>query len=107
MTKWILHVESRPTSAEAAADYHAWYDKTHIPEIVEVGGFVTARRFEPVDGDGPFLAIYEIDADDVEDTRAKIAEATKSGRTAKPVGVEMDPPPTVRYFREITAYAAP
>ncbi len=104
MPKGILYVESRPASPEQAADYHKWYNETHIQEILAIDGFVSARRFEPVGGDGPFIAIYEIDTDDMDAARARLTEATKSGRNSTPVGVSFDPPPTVRYFQEIAFF---
>ena len=104
MAKWILHVESRPSSADTADDYHDWYNNTHLPEIVAVGGFLSAKRYEPDDEGGAYLAIYEVETDDIVATRALITDATRSGKTAKPVGVQMDPPPTVRYFREFKTY---
>jgi hypothetical protein len=106
MPKGILYVESRPASPEQAADYHQWYNETHLPEMLSVDGFVSARRFEPVEGDGPFIAIYEFDTDDLDATRARLADATKSGRNSTPVGVSSDPPPMVRYFLEIASLAS-
>jgi hypothetical protein len=77
-----------------------------VPEILALDGFVSARRFEPVEGDGSFIAIYEIDTDDMDAARARLTEATSSGRHSTPVGVRLDPPPTVRYFQEIASFAA-
>jgi hypothetical protein len=104
MAKAILYVETRPASAEEAADYHQWYNEVHIPEILATPGFVSARRFEPMDEGGPFVAIYEIEADDVEAARAALTEATRSGANSKPVGVSFDPPPTTQYYREIASF---
>ena len=85
MPKGILYVESRPASPEQAADYHQWYNETHLPEMLSVDGFVSARRFEPVEGDGPFIAIYEFDTDDLDTTskargRHQIRTQLHSGR---------------------------
>jgi hypothetical protein len=102
VSKGILLVETRPASSEEAADYHRWYEETHLKEIVELDGFVSARRFEPVD-DGAFVAIYEIDGD-VAKAQETLAAAYKSGSMSKPVGVQMDPPPSMRFFRHTTTY---
>ena len=102
MPKGILYVESRPASPKEAADFHRWYDETHIPEILKLDGFVSARRFEPLGGDGSFAAIYEIDTD-VETARATLTDAMKKGSMSPPSGVQLDPPPSVRFFRDITA----
>jgi hypothetical protein len=107
VARGILIVETRPASPEQAADYHRWYNETHVPEMLAIEGFVSARRFEPVGGDGPFIAIYEIDTDDLDAARARVTEATTSGRHSAPVGVSFDPPPTVRYFSEISSVVSP
>lgn len=63
-----LVVLSRPTAGHER-EYHRWYDETHIPEVLQVPGFVSAERFTPapVAGarglDDRFLAIYDIEGD--------------------------------------------
>jgi len=39
-----------------------WFTKTHIPERMQVPGFLSARRFELVEGSGAYkyLNIYEL-----------------------------------------------
>ena len=98
MAKGILLVQSRPSSPNAVDDYHRWYDETHIPEILAVDGFVSARRLEGPDGD--FFTVYEVD--DVDAARAAMAEARAAGSMTRPLGVELDPPPTVRWLRDLT-----
>ena len=100
--KGILYVETRPASAEQVDEYHRWYNETHINDILSVDGFVSARRFESLGDDGTFIAIYEIEADDLDQARANLAAA--SGQHSAPVGVCLDPPPTVRYFKEIASF---
>ena len=57
------------------ADYNKWYDEVHLKEVLETEGFVAAQRFEIASsqigepGETPpkrYLAIYEIEADDVD-----------------------------------------
>jgi hypothetical protein len=101
MARGLLIVESRPASPELAAAYHDWYDNKHVPEILQLDGFVSARRLEPlVDGDA-FIAIYEIESD-VEAARAALQRAQSSGTMSRPEGVQLNPPPIVRYFRQIS-----
>ena len=97
MPRGILQVESRPNSAEDATGYHQWYE-THMKEMSAISGVVSARRFVPLGEDGPFIAIYELDA-----VRTEVADATRFGKLTKPVGLQIDPPPVVRYLREFTA----
>jgi hypothetical protein len=99
MAKGILLVETRPASPDQVEAYHEWYNETHIGQILGVDGFVSARRLESLGEDGAFVAIYEIEADDLDTARANLQEATPSH--APPVGVSLDPLPTARYFKEI------
>ncbi|WP_280433894.1 hypothetical protein [Nocardia carnea] len=106
MPKGILYVESRPSSAEEIDEYHRWYAGTHIGEMLEIDGIVSARRLEPLSGDGSFIALYEIEAEDLEAVRAQMGARARSGQMSKPVAVQSDPPPTVRLLREISVHTA-
>jgi len=47
------------------ADFHRWYDETHLREVCEVPGVVSAVRVNAVPGEPPAYlscAIYTIDA---------------------------------------------
>lgn len=96
MSKGLLVVQSRPASPEAVGDFNRWYDETHIPELLQVDGFTRATRYEAAEG-GSFLAVYEVD--DVDAAQAALAAAQSSGSMSRPVGVQLDPPPTVQWFR--------
>ena len=60
-------------------------------------GIVSARRFAPTKGDGPFIAIYELDCDDLD------ARSPEDGRTALSGldNIAMDPKPIPHVYREI------
>ncbi len=49
----IIHVESRPSSPDRDQEYNTWYDEVHIPELVALDGFVSARRLRPSTATGP------------------------------------------------------
>ena len=103
MPKGILYVESRPP-ADRVAEYHAWYEGTHIPEMLAAEGVVAARRFAPVaptgDDDGLFVAIYEIEGDDLAAVMAAL-RAGIAGRTPPPDGLLGAGPPVVRLLATI------
>jgi len=63
------------------------------------------RRLELVGGDA-FIAIYEIDGD-VEAAKAALQRAQSSGTMSRPEGVQLNPPPIVRYFRQISPAGRP
>ena len=96
MPDGVMIVESRPASPAEAAAYHDWYDNTHIPEMLHVAGYVSARRLASADGD-TFIAVYEIEGD-IEAAKAALRKAQSTGTMSRPVGVQLDPPPVVRYF---------
>jgi hypothetical protein len=98
MTKGILVVQSKPNSPEELAEFHRWYDEIHFPEILAVDGFRTARRFQDADGES-YLAVYEVD--DIDGAKAAMAEAGASGKMTRPIGVQLDPPPTTNWFTDL------
>jgi hypothetical protein len=55
----VLFSEMIPSGAFVDR-FHTWYDTHHIPVRVECEGFVSAQRYSR-QGDGGFLAVYEID----------------------------------------------
>lgn len=69
MGKWLLVVETNCVDAAREAKFVDWYSNTHLPDVMETPGFVRAvicERTEPEEGKGKFLAIYEIEADDID-----------------------------------------
>ncbi len=87
--KWLNMVEQNCDPAREA-EYHDWYDHIHIPDILRTPGFVSARRYrakERRDGRGMYLAIYEIETDDVEQAMKvrleRRAEEAKQGRSSQ------------------------
>jgi hypothetical protein len=104
MPRGIMYVETMPVSPDREADYHKWYNETHLAQIVSVDGIVSARRFAPTDGNGPFIAIYELDCDDLEGAVARLGELGASGEMTGLENLAMDPPPVPRLYREIGSY---
>jgi hypothetical protein len=99
MSNGILLVQARPSSPEDVETFHKWYDEVHVPEILRVDGFVSARRFAPLDGD-TFVAVYEIEGD-LEAAQANLRAAHVSGRMSPPQGVLLDPPPVTSYLSQL------
>jgi hypothetical protein len=98
----VLIVESRPSSPEQAAAFHQWYDETHVPEMTSLEGVVSARRFAPSDENGPFVAIYELDAEDIDAVRATVTEAGKTGKLSPPAGFQLHGELTIRFLSQIS-----
>jgi hypothetical protein len=64
--------------------------------MLSTEGFVGATRYAADDGDG-FFCIYELDVDP-ETARANLAARRAQSPMTAPVGLQLDPPPVVRYF---------
>ena len=103
MAKGILYVQTHVDPAQADA-YHAWYNDEHLPEICNLEGIVSARRFEPIDEDGSFTAIYEIDADSVEATKERLFAFMGSGKMSTPAGMAEGKPFVMSFMREIASH---
>ena len=76
MAKHTFLVLTNPVEGKEK-EYNDWYTNQHVPDVVSVPGIVAAQRFRLSDfqmGDAPspwkYLAIYEIDTDDVKATFA-------------------------------------
>ena len=95
MTHGVLIVESKPESPAHTDVYRAWYKETHVPEVLALDGFASARLFGSLNGD-VLLAMFVLDAD-VETAKASLRSAQKSGALSPPVDMQLKPPPTVRY----------
>jgi hypothetical protein len=66
MANGIIYVETYPSSPNREQEYNDWYNNVHIPELVALDGIVAARRLRPVNGEGPYVALYEIEGDDLQ-----------------------------------------
>lgn len=97
-------VQSSPVDGMEDA-YNVWYDNTHIPEILEIPGFVSARRFRvresgPAhDGAAPkYLAIYELDADDVGEPVAELGARMGAGKMDRSEALQRTPAPIIGVY---------
>jgi hypothetical protein len=104
VTKGIIYLETMPVSADREAEYHKWYNDTHLAEICSVDGIVSARRFAPTDGTGPFIAIYELDCDDLDAVVQRLGELGASGKMSSLKLLNMDKPPIPKVYRQIGSY---
>ena len=103
MPKGIMVVQTGPVSAEREGEYNDWYAGTHIPEILAVPGFVGARRYKLAGGDGApsYLAIYEIDADDIFAPVKELGARSAAGQHSKSDVLRTDPPPAVTIYQSV------
>ncbi len=69
-------------------EFNRWYDNQHIPDALDVPGYITAQRFRLADtqmAGAPasrwrYLAIYEIESDDLKATMNESMSRAGTGR---------------------------
>ena len=76
--KAVLVVLSNCTDPARENEFTDWYVNTHLPDVLETPGIVDAKLFSlatpPTEGQGKFLAIYELDTDDVDSIQKSLNE---------------------------------
>jgi hypothetical protein len=101
MPKGIMFVQSKPSSPDREDEYNEWYSKVHIPEVCDVDGVTGAQRYQvhsatPVGPEGhPYVAVYELEADDLGGVLGEIASRAMDGRMNMSDALAMDPPPSM------------
>jgi hypothetical protein len=104
--KGILVVQSRPSDPSRDDEFNEWYADTHIPEVCAIPGIVSARRYKVhdagfvrADPSAPrYLAIYEIDTDDLADPLEELVTRAGDGRIAMSDVLQLDPPPGLTLY---------
>jgi hypothetical protein len=95
-------VRTEPTEGREE-DFNKWYDDVHLGDILKLAGFTSARRFRTLGGDKfPYLAIYEVEADDLMAAQASISAAIASGAVTLTDALGTDPPPSMAMYEQIT-----
>lgn len=92
MPKAILVVQANPRTPEGEDEFNRWYNETHLPDVLRVDGFSAAQRFRLVEGvalaDGlptpsqRYLAVYELDTDDLESASQRLRDCVFQGGMA-------------------------
>ena len=93
MAKFVMMVQSRAKPG-CDAEYNRWYDSEHLKDILAIPGVKSGRRFTataagfglPVQ---PYLALYEIEADDPGNVLAEMGRRGEAGEMA--VSDALDP----------------
>lgn len=83
MKKYVFVVYTRP-KAGRDAEYNKWYDETHLPDILALPGFRSARRYRYVDvpttnpSTHPYIALYMVETDDIVAAQAALQAAANT-----------------------------
>jgi hypothetical protein len=96
------------TNAKAGREdeFNDWYTNTHLDDILRLDGFVAAQRFRIVEDAHQtppphrYMALYEIEADDVALAQKSLAAAGESGEMF--ISPSLDKDTAAWYFEPIT-----
>ena len=108
MPRAIMFVQTSPADPTREAEYNQWYSDIHCPEVCDIPGIVSARRFKlseanrglPADMHG-YAAIYEIEADDLVEVSNEIGRRAGDGRMTMNDALGRDPAPVVIMYEVI------
>jgi len=85
MAKYLLMALNGPTTGEGDEQaYNRWYDETHLAGFKAIEGVRSARRYKVMRGKlpgmeaWPYLAVYEIETDDLSAVSARLAQELQS-----------------------------
>lgn len=68
MAMWITVAATICTNAARESEFNEWFDKIHLPDCLELDCMVRITQYENTESSGgkaKFLAIYEIETDDI------------------------------------------
>jgi hypothetical protein len=78
MPKAVVLVFTECTDPAREEEFNEWYDNTHVPDVLETSGFVSGIRYElvgnPGPGQGKYLAIYDVESDDLPSAMAALQQ---------------------------------
>jgi len=101
LADYALIVFTRPMPGRDA-EFNAFYNQKHMPDVIRVPGFVSGQRFEMVSNEShnldipPYLVIYEFRSFDLNATIAEIMRRAKTGITR--TSSSFSPDAMVYYF---------
>ncbi len=110
MAKGLFLAWAEPAGNESEAEFNTWYDGTHIPQVRAAIPAITAvHRYRVADVPAApgqqqpshrYLAVYELDTDDVADAMAALQAAAVGGRIDPTATMDMTAnPPVLQWFQ--------
>ena len=89
LRKYMLLLQSNAVEGREEA-FNAWYDAQHVPDLLRIPGIVSAQRYvvsplqnPPPPGTWQYVALYEIETDDLAATMQAIR--ARSGTQEMPL----------------------
>ena len=77
MEKWIFVGEFNCTDPAREEEFNHWHKTVHVQDVLETPGILRATRYEinePLEGHGKYLAIYEVETEDIQQTVSRFGE---------------------------------
>lgn len=110
MKRYLFLAFTNPTEGNEA-EFNRWYDEQHLDDVINIPGFVSARRFRLAERQFQFntqqqehryLAMYEIETDDIGEVMRDLESRVGTPEVVMVDAIDMsrlDAP----VFQEITA----
>ena len=103
-------VLTNPSDASREDEFNQWYDEVHVPDVLQIEGIVAATRYRISDArldpaapvDHRYLALYEIEAEDVGAVLNALVEGAGTGALRMSDVLQMDPMPSMTIFERVT-----
>ena len=111
MAKSMFMAWASPVDEASDAEFNAWYDGTHVPQVRAAIPAITAvhrYRLADVPGVGGaathrYVAVYEMDTDDVAGAMAALGAASTEGRMDLTATMDVTAnPPVLQWYQAIT-----
>ncbi|HTX27239.1 MAG TPA: hypothetical protein VME19_09505 [Streptosporangiaceae bacterium] len=111
MAKSMFMAWASPVDDASDSEFNAWYEGTHVPQIRAAVPAITAvyrYRVADVPGVGAapthrYLAVYEMDTDDVAGAMAALGAASAEGRIDMTTTIDLTAnPPVLHWFHAVT-----
>jgi hypothetical protein len=107
MAKYLLFAFSDCKDPSREKEFNDWYNKMHIPDMLEVPGMIKATRWMSAESKPgeyrKYLAMYELETDDIHKFDQKVRE--RGMRTAQEGRFSdlpaFDPPEVPRVYKQI------
>jgi hypothetical protein len=109
MAKGLFIAWSSPVNDETDAAFNQWYEGTHVPELRALIPSITAvNRYRTADVPGGlqppyrYLAVYELDSEDVAAAQAALAAAGAEGRITFTDTMDLTQPIAIQWYQGIS-----
>lgn len=95
VSKYLMVVTSGAKDGRDA-EYNEWYDSTHIHDVCAVPGITSGQRWDAMPEasinppPAPYLAIYEIDADDPTSATGELMRRAQAGEISHSDAIDLD-----------------